>query len=212
MKFSVNKQTIYELFMILLAALSVATLWNNTGYDSYIVWFTWGIFFIDFIYRLYRSENKWKFIKSNPLLVIAVIPLDALFQMARIARLLHLLRLKTITKYYTMPFIKVLKKRHIRLVLVVTGVIVFILIFPLYLVEPSLTSYWQALLSSLMSLIFFGQSDFDPTTTFGHIIIVILTILGVVLHGIIISTAFDLIYKAKWFVAIKEKVTRKKVS
>ena len=210
MKLLKNKQMLYELMMIFLATLSVATIWNSTQYTSYIVWITWGIFFIDFIYRLYTSENKWKFIKSNPLLIIALIPLDAIFQLARFARILHMLRLKTITKYYTMPFIDFLKRQHLIAVFSVVSIIVFLSIIPLYLLEPELNEYRQALVSSVMSLLFFGQSAFQPVTTWGHIIVVLLTILGVILHGLVISTAFDLVYHSQPVQQIITKFKRKK--
>ncbi|MFD2925049.1 hypothetical protein [Halobacillus naozhouensis] len=78
-------KTTYELIMVFLATLSVSTIWQQTPYDSFIVWVTWSIFFIDFLYRLFTSEHKWSFIKKNPFIVIAAIPLDALFQFARVA-------------------------------------------------------------------------------------------------------------------------------
>ncbi|SDM47171.1 hypothetical protein [Sediminibacillus halophilus] len=191
-----KKQFVYEIFMIILAACSVATIWQSTKYDSYIVWITWAIFFVDFVYRFLRSKHKWQFIKGNPFLLIAAIPLDAVFQFARLARILHLLRLKTITKYYTKPFLKVLRRQHIGAIFSVTMVLVFVSIIPLYYFEPELTSYWDALLGGLMSLAFFGQADFDPITAIGQVTVVLLTVVGVILHGLVISAAFDYIYHA----------------
>ncbi|MRH44250.1 hypothetical protein GH741_16525 [Aquibacillus halophilus] len=212
MKIFKHKQTIYELFMVLLASLSIATIWNNTGYNSFIVWITWGIFAVDFAYRLYKSDNRWQYIKSNPFLLIAAIPLDAMFQLARFARILHLLRLKTITKYYTMPFMKLLKKQNMFLVSSIAILILLLSDIPLYLIESKLTSYWHALGTSLMSLTFFGQSDFEPTTVYAHILIVVLTIIGVILHGFVISTTIDLVYQSSWFSIFRRKTRLKKGS
>ncbi|TGB03908.1 hypothetical protein [Halobacillus salinus] len=184
-------QTTYEIFMIVLAGLSVATIWKKTGYDSYIVWGTWSIFFIDFIYRLMKSESKWEFIKKNPFIVIAAIPLDAVFQFARFARVLHLLRLKSMTKYYTMPFIRFLKRQHLLLVAGITFGLVFLLIIPLHMLEEGLPTYSDAWMSALLSLTFFGRTGFEPETAGGQVIIVVFTILGVILHGLVISTAVD---------------------
>ncbi|WP_077623235.1 hypothetical protein [Sediminibacillus massiliensis] len=204
-----KKEIVYEIFMILLASFSVATLWKSTGYDGVIVWVTWGIFFIDFLYRFVKSDSKLDFIKQNPFLVIAVIPLDAVFQFARFARILHLLRLKTITKYYTMPFIKFFKRQHLGLVASITMLVIFLSIIPLYLLEPELDSYWDAFIGSLMTITFFGQSDFDPTTGAGHAITVLLTIFGVVLHGLIISTCIDYVYQSRLFKVAVTKLKRK---
>ncbi|WP_138420337.1 hypothetical protein [Aquibacillus sediminis] len=204
------KQFIYEAGMVLLATLSVATIWNTTPYNSFIIWVTWGIFFTDFIYRFYKSENKWNFIKSNPFLVIAIIPLDAIFQLARFARILHLLRLKTITKYYTKPFIQFLKRQHISVVFSIPFLVMFLSVIPLYKWEPEIVSYREAFISSIVALVFFGQTDFEPTTMPGHIIIVLLTVLGVVFHGLIISAAVDVIFQSDWFQTCKQKIKKEK--
>ncbi|MDQ0300734.1 voltage-gated potassium channel [Salibacterium salarium] len=188
----------YETFMVLLAALSIGTLWYDTGMDNYLIWGTWGVFFVDFVIRFYKSEDKWGFIKANPFLVIAIIPLDAIFQFARFARILHLLRLKTITKYYTMPFIRFLKQQNLIVVVTMTFGLLFITIIPLNHLEPELKGYWDAFSSSLLSLIFFGRSNFEPVTGVGQFLLVILSILGVVLYGLIISTLFDVLYQSQW--------------
>ncbi|SFM00758.1 hypothetical protein [Salibacterium qingdaonense] len=204
-----NLDITYEIIMVLLAALSIGTLWYDTAVDNYLIWGTWGVFFADFVYRLWRADSKWQFIKANPFLVIAVIPLDAIFQFARFARILHLLRLKTITKYYTMPLIRFLKKQNLALVASAAFGFLFITIIPLYHLEPELVSYWDAFSSSLLSLVFFGRSDFDPVTGAGRFLLVLLSILGVVLYGLIISTALDLLYQTsfvqKWLKKRKEK-------
>ncbi|UOQ92505.1 hypothetical protein MUO14_18940 [Halobacillus shinanisalinarum] len=184
-------RTVYELLMVGLATLSVATIWQQTRYDSYLVWITWSIFFIDFLYRLFTSDRKWSFVKRNPFIVIAAIPLDAAFQFARFARILHLLRLKSITKYYTKPLIRFLQRQHLSLVAGTTFFLIFLLIIPLNLYEDKLTSYNEAFLSTLTALTFFGKTGFEPQTTIGQVIIVIFTILGVIIHGLIISTVID---------------------
>ncbi|WP_035532523.1 hypothetical protein [Halobacillus kuroshimensis] len=203
------KRTLYELLMVGLAALSIATIWQQTGYNSVIVWSTWSIFFLDFLYRLITSEKKWEFIKKNPFIVIATVPLDAVFQVARVARILHLLRLKSMTKYYTMPFIRFLKRQHLSGVLGITFLLIFLLIIPLNLYEKELETYADAMQSAILSLTFFGRSGFEPETAAGHTIIVIFTILGVIIHGLIISTAVDYIMQIPFIQNIKQKFTSK---
>ncbi|MCA0971945.1 hypothetical protein LCM20_15170 [Halobacillus litoralis] len=201
-------RTIYEILMIVLAGFSVATIWKQTGYNSYIVWGTWSIFFLDFLYRLFQSESKWEFVKKNPFIVIAAIPLDAVFQFARVARILHLLRLKSMTKYYTMPFIRFLKKQHLLLVSGITFGLVFLLIIPLHLAETELESYGEAWISALLSLTFFGRSGFEPETAVGQVIIVLFTILGVILHGLILSTAVDYLLQSSIAERMKQRLNR----
>ncbi|WP_227002608.1 hypothetical protein [Salicibibacter kimchii] len=155
-----------------------------------------------------KSENRLAFVKANPFIVIAAIPLDAIFQLARFARLFHLLRLKTIIKYYTMPWVHALKNRKLYVVFAGVLLCVFIMIIPLYLIESALNSYGEAVASSLIAVIVFYSSSFDPTTVLGHVINVMLTVIGVILHGIVIRTAFDLIVRSSWVLKMRRKIKR----
>ncbi|SDI49801.1 hypothetical protein [Alteribacillus bidgolensis] len=195
----------YEVIMVLLAAASIGTLWYDTGVDSYLIWGTWGVFFLDFLYRLVTSKNKWKFVKANPFIVIAVIPLDAVFQVARAARILHLLRLKTITKYYTMPFVRFLKQQNLAVIVSLSSVFLFIVIIPLYYLEPEIDGYIEAFWSGLLSFVLFGRSNFEPITMTWHIILVLLSILGVVFYGLMISTIFDIFYQSNYAQKLLQK-------
>ncbi|WP_416148541.1 hypothetical protein ACM26V_20040 [Salipaludibacillus sp. HK11] len=186
-------EIIYEGLMVVLAFVSVATIWYQTRYDSVIIWGTWSIFFVDFIFRIYHAENKWDFIKSNPFIVIAVIPLDAIFQMARIARILHFMRLKVITKYYTKPVIEKIRKQRFSYVVPGVFFLVFVSIIPLYFFEPRIDTYFDAFIGGVASLVFFGYSTINPQTTVGTVIITMLTIFGVIMHGVILNYLFNII-------------------
>ncbi len=203
-------ELIYEGAMVILAFVAVATIWYQTQYDSVIIWGTWSIFFVDFIIRIYHANNKWQFIKSNPFIVIAVIPLDAIFQMARIARILHFMRLKVITKYYTKPVIKKIQQQRFSYIIPGVFLVLFISIIPLYVLEPRLESYFDAFIGGLASLVFFGYSTIDPQTTTGTVIITLLTIFGVIMHGVVLSYLFSLIGSLKFVENWSEKIKQKK--
>lgn len=203
-------EIIYEGIMVVLAFVAVATIWYQTQYDSFIIWGTWSIFFIDFLFRIYHADNKWQFIKSNPFIVIAVIPLDAIFQMARFARILHFMRLKVITKYYTRPVIKKIRQQRYFYVIPAIFLILFISIIPLYLFEPRLDSYLDAFIGGLASLVFFGYSTINPQTTVGTVIITLLTIFGVIMHGVVLNYLFSLIGSLKIVKKWNEKARQKK--
>ncbi|MDG5787970.1 hypothetical protein QA612_10765 [Evansella sp. AB-P1] len=196
---------IYEGLMFILAFSAVATIWYQTQYNSYIVWGTWAIFFSDFLYRFFNTNQKWQFIKSNPFIVIAIIPLDAVFQLARIARLLHFLRLKAITKYYTKPLIEKLQKQRFTYLIPGCFLLLFISVIPLYIVEPNVTTYLEAFIGGLASLVFFGYSQIAPQTAFGTLIITLLTIYGVILHGLIIKILLSTLLNLKFVQAIRKK-------
>lgn len=179
--------------MLFFAMISVATIWFQTESNSWITWGVWLVFFIDFLYRFFNSEKKWDFIKKNPFLIIALIPLDSIFQLARVARLIHMFRLKTITKHFTTPFIEKLKTKRITYLIPIGFGLVFLSVIPLYHLEPSIPTYKDAFLGSIASLIFFGTSEINPTTITGNIIVVLLTVFGVIIHGVLISYFFSFI-------------------
>lgn len=179
--------------MLMFALISVGTIWFQTQSNSMITWGVWFVFFVDFIYRFIKSENKWSFIRKNPFLMIAIIPLDSIFQLARITRLIHMFRLKVVTKHFTSPFIEKMKKAKIAYLIPLSLLLVFISVIPLYHLEPSVHSYTDAFLGSIASLVFFGSTTIDPETVMGNSILVILTVLGVMMHGVLISYLFTYI-------------------
>ncbi|WP_112182347.1 hypothetical protein [Paraliobacillus zengyii] len=204
-----SKKIVYEGFMVILATLSIATLWTDLPYTSYIVWITWAIFFVDFVYRIYKSQNKLDFLKRNPFLLVAAIPLDAVFQVARFARILHLLRLKTITKYYTMPFVAFLKKQHYGLTSVIIFVSLIFMMAIMVVVEPGIINMKEAGISVITAVTFFGKAAFSPETIVGHTILVFITIIGVMIHGFVISLVFNYVTEAMWIKKVKEKAFKK---
>lgn len=188
-----NLKILYELTLVSMALFSVATIWHKSNLNPYITWSIWGIFFLDFIKRLTSAEDKWQFLKRNPFLIIAIIPLDAIFQLARFARLIHLFRLKVITKHFIKPIIQKLKKKRLVFLFPLVFGLVFLSVIPLYYFEPAIGSFQKAFLSSALSLVFFGSSSLAPTTIVGKAILTVLTVFGVMLHGLIISYAFDFV-------------------
>ncbi|WP_212948439.1 hypothetical protein [Siminovitchia terrae] len=178
---------IFEICMILFAVASVATIWVQSGIRIFITWTVWAVFFLDFSIRFFRADNKWAFVKENPFLLIAIIPLDSIFQLARIARIFYLFRLKVMTKYFASPMVDKLKKRRLIMFLPFNMILVFLFTIPLHHLEPAILSYKDALKECLMSLVFFGKGSLHPVTVMGNAIIIILTILGVIMHAAIIS-------------------------
>jgi len=56
------------------------------------------IFAVDYFYRLARAQNKWQFFKNNIFDLIAIMPFDKAFRIARLARLTRLARLSRSTR------------------------------------------------------------------------------------------------------------------
>lgn len=181
---------LYEGIMILLVMMTIMTLWTESAYNSAVNWVVWFIFFVDFVIRFMFSSKKWEFIKKNPFLVIAVIPLDQFFQMARIVRLIYLFRIKTITKYYIQPFVQ--KLTYQSKVWIFTFLLLFLLAqsFIVWRLEESVLSFWDATYAVFGHLIFFGHRMVDIQEGISLWMFVITSIVGVLLHGLALQWVF----------------------
>jgi voltage-gated potassium channel len=197
-------KSLYEFLMFFFVVLSVGTIWYESTYNGIIIWGTWFVFLIDFIVRFYSADNKLDFIKKNPFEIIALIPLDALFRTARLARLVQLMRLKIIAKHYSNPLIKKMEKNKIQNITTLSFIVIFISTIPFYFYEPIVTSFGEAFIWSFTSLLFFGNTSASPETLIGKIIIILLTMLGVCLHAILMSGLFKLL-KNKVFKNLKKR-------
>lgn len=107
----VKVKLIYETSLILLALTSVLFLVFDLSYQPVIDKVIWAVFFIDVIIRITISKNKWGYIKTHPLDLVAAIPLGGMFQMARLARLLMVLRVFAISKNYFKTFFKCIENQ-----------------------------------------------------------------------------------------------------
>ncbi len=181
---------IYEGIMILLVMMTIMTLWTDNAYNSTINWVVWFIFFVDFVIRFIVSGQKWTFIKKNPFLVIAVIPFDQFFQMARIVRLIYLFRIKTITKYYIQPFVR--KLTYQSKVWIFSSLLLFLLVqsFLVWILEEDVPSFWDAIYAVFGHLIFFGHRMVDIEQGVSLWMFVFTSIIGVLLHGLALQWVF----------------------
>lgn len=94
----INIKIYYEFILFILTLLSITSIFVEEPLLNKIDFIVYVIFLIDVIIRLYLSENKLKFIKSNLFDFIAIIPFDSIFKVARIVRLIRLLRSVSILK------------------------------------------------------------------------------------------------------------------
>src|SRR5699024_5758510 len=85
---------LYEALMVVLVIITIVTLWTEHTFNSTVNTIVWFIFFVDFVVRFILAKSKWQYIRSNPFLIIAIIPFDQFFQIARIVRVVYLFRIK----------------------------------------------------------------------------------------------------------------------
>jgi voltage-gated potassium channel len=180
-----NKQSsifIYELF---LASLVIFSLIYDDEYQAALDLFVWGLFVVDYIIRLWISENKWTFIKSNPLDLIAIIPLDQFFKAARIVRLFRVIRLIAIFNRRKSLIDDFFRNYNIDKLLVFIIAVMFITAIPMKWIEDSFETYGDAFWWVIVTTTTVGYGDLYPETIIGRIIASFLMIVGVGILGII---------------------------
>lgn len=184
---------LYDVTMFICILLAISTLWHEHALNRYILWIPWVIFCVDYLARVLYSENKWLHIKSHPLDLIALIPLDVLFQGAKVIHIYRLLRIKTIVKRYASPLTEIIKEKSIKMIATLIISISLLSTLPFYFYEPNVSSYKEGFLWSVQSIIIFGNSQVEPTTLIGNGLIVFLSIFGISLHTIVAAFALKYI-------------------
>lgn len=146
--------------MILLVMLTVITIWTDSSYNSMINFVVWLVFFVDFVIRLLITREKWNFIKSNPFIIIAIIPFDQFFQVARIVRVIYFFRIKTIAKYYITPYVKKVSFQSMLLIILALVLLLMGESILIWKLEGSIHTFFNALYVVFGHLLFFGRQTF----------------------------------------------------
>lgn len=180
----------YEGTMILLVLLTIMTIWTEHTINSTINWIVWGIFFIDFLVRLWLTKNKWDFVKQNPFLILAIIPFDQFFQIARIVRLIYFFRIKTIAKYYITPYVKKLTYQSLTAIGISFFIFVLLVTIIVWKVEENVITFWESIYVVFSYLFFLGHRIFLIEHTISIFFLTITSVLGVVLQGLALQWAF----------------------
>lgn len=197
---AMNRKTlklIYESCMLTLAIISVAFIWVE--HPSLIVfdWIVWAVFLSDVLFRFSRSKNKLQYMKENPLDFIAIIPLDAIFRLARVARVFRVIRLVSMSSHFFRPVFQVLNTNGLNRVLTATFTLIFTASIPIYLIEPNISTYEDALWWSFVTATTVGYGDLSPETWAGRGIAVVLMVVGIGLLGMITGAIATYFIKPK---------------
>ncbi|MGM8212036.1 transporter [Virgibacillus sp. W0430] len=190
-------QYVYESIMILLVIMTIMTIWSENKVNSTINWVVWVIFLVDFTIRLIVSKQKWDFIKRNPFLLIAIIPFDQFFQIARFVRIIYFFRIKTIAKYYITPYVKRLNYKSLGVLVV--GFVLFIVLEALivWTLEDIIHTYGEAVYAVISYLFFVGHRIFSVDHLLSIWLLTITSVFGVVLQGLALQWLFakvDIVY------------------
>ncbi|AGK97364.1 potassium channel family protein [Clostridium pasteurianum] len=156
------------------------------------------VFAIDYFTRLILSKNKKEFFKHNIIDLIAIIPFNSIFQVARILKITRLARLTKIFKVFRLLRVFVLlekfkknmddffKTNNFHYAVWITFTTVIIGAVGMYLAEGR--SFTDSLWWSFVTVTTVGYGDISPSTTSGRIIAAILMLVGIGFLGILTGT------------------------
>ena len=163
-----------------------------------------GIFFIDFLHRLFTAKNKWEYMKWGWIDLLSSIPVSFLpaGRLLRVVQLLRVVRAIRSIKFLSHYFLKnKIKSAFTSAALLAFVMIVFCAIamlkFEKDVPNSQIKTAEDALWWAYVTITTVGYGDKVPVTTEGRIIATILMTVGVGLFGTFTA------YVASWFVARK---------
>lgn len=159
------------------------------------------IFVIDYFTRLFLSKDKLVFIRSNIIELIAIIPFNSVFQVARITRLTRLFRLLKIMRLFSFTVIfykkvdSFIKTNNFHYVIWITFSTLILGSIGISFEEHM--SFGNALWWAFVTTTTVGYGDISPVTPGGRIIAVILMIVGIGFIGMLTGTIATYFIKRK---------------
>lgn len=184
---------ILSISSIILALFDISNVININVYpysyaDKGILIFFW----IDYIVRLYKADNKKLFFKQNIFDLLAIIPFDSIFYFFRAFRVLRVIKLLRLIRIvgFTGKIQKSIKRffgTNGFIYLVITTVILILIAAEIYSVAEN-TSYMNSLWWAIATTTTVGYGDISPHTEIGRTVAVVLMILGIGLIGSVTST------------------------
>lgn len=197
---------LFSLFSIVILAVSLF-LPLNSEINRLLLYFDFVLclFFIyDFFKQLYQAEHKWKYLYTNGWLdLLSSIPIiteTRLFRFFRIVRIFRII--KSIGSFKAIVnFIKDEVKESIFGLLIfiqITGIFIITLLV-LYIEKDAgnIKTAEDALWWTFVTITTVGYGDHYPVTNIGRFLAVILTILGIVSFGALISYINSLFRRLK---------------
>ncbi|GEK34314.1 potassium channel family protein [Kurthia sibirica] len=189
---------IYYGGMFILLCISVVLTVTKHPIASYFDWSILIIFTIDTFYHLFKSENKWQYIKQNPLDFISIIPINSGFRFFRFLPLLmQFLRVTTVGKKYILPYLSKLTGTGLGRFLAYFVVVFFVLPLPMYWIEPGIKNYPDLLWWSLQTVTTVGYGDITIVSNISRCIAAILMFLGIGMISTLTSSVTKMMTDSK---------------
>lgn len=194
---------LYEIIFGFLAVISVFLIWDTKNEFLWLDRIILIIFAVDIFWRLFKSDNKWGFIKKHPFEFIAIIPFDSIFRLARLIRLMRVLRLVGYLNRYFPTIMSVLKTNNLDRMLAFVMLFILLSSIPIVFIEPSINSFTDAIWWAIVTTTTVGYGDISPETGLGRIIAIVLMIVGIGIIGAITGSV------ATYFTSNKEEEEEK---
>ncbi|MGM8364938.1 potassium channel family protein [Virgibacillus sp. W0181] len=175
----------YEIILVVLAFISVFLLFYDNSRFIILDKIVWFLFFVDVVVRLLVAKDKWLYIRKNPFDIIAAIPLDAIFQTARIVRLFRVIRLLAVSKNLLPKFFQLLKTNNLDRVLIVATLLVVGGGTVVTFTEPNIDTFADGLWWAIVTTTTVGYGDISPDTISGRMVAVLLMIVGIGMIGML---------------------------
>lgn len=152
----------------------------------------WSLFLLEYLIGLFKSSNKWQYIKTHRLELLTLIPFNTLFRGLRLVRLFRLLKLLKIVRvaiFFSAFFSKLktfIKTNHFHVVVMIVSGLVVGGAGLMYLIED--ISFRDALWWAIVTTSSVGYGDWVPVTDLGRIVASLLMVTGIGFLGILTGT------------------------
>lgn len=185
---------------------------DNIFYYLYILSLIY--FIVEYFLKLYLSDDKINFIKSNKLNLIAILPFNYFYNMLKLLQFLNfinylkILRLLIFLQRLNIRSYKFLRANGFIYVLYLSIIIIFSGATAIYFLEYGITvkSYGDAIWWAFVTATTVGYGDLSPTTSLGRIVATILMITGIGTIGMLTTTI------SKYFIKLEYRYKNKENS
>ncbi|WP_438447927.1 potassium channel family protein [Gorillibacterium sp. sgz5001074] len=168
--------------ILLVSAPTGHPLLTQTNLDR-IDWAVIAFFAVEYMIRVVRSADKWRFVQRNWFDLVALIPINSTFRLARLIRVIRLIRIIKAS-----PLLwNIVRSKQIQMMLVFATVVMVWSSAGIYFLENgvngNIKNYGDALWWSIVTTTTVGYGDISPVSFGGRIIAAFLMMTGIGMIG-----------------------------